>query len=135
MNDDARQGRRIILVVMAGLLIPVLGVLLIPGTSVKSQAVRLAIVVGMSFFMWRGYSWARSYIAFSLGVAALLAALSGVLAVLALSWGAVFLLLAPLYAWGAWALWRSPKVDAYIEHCERQRNPDMSFTLSGRGDG
>lgn len=127
MNDDARGGRRIILLIIASLLLPNLGLLIVAGNSLGMALGRLAIVIGMSFLMWRGYGWARSYMAFSLGVAALLAVLTGILAALAVWWGAVLLVPPPLYAWGAWVLWRSPKVDAYIEHCEKLRNPDMSF--------
>lgn len=128
MNDDARQGRRIILIIIAGLAVPTLGELLVPGSTLKANATRLAIVGAMSVLMWRGYSWARSYVAFSLVLAGLLTALTGILLALAVWWGFVLLLLPPLYLWGAWALWRSPKVDAYIDHCEKLRNPDMSFT-------
>jgi hypothetical protein len=31
----------------------------------------------------------------------------------------------------AWLLWSSPKVEAYIEYREKQRNPDMSFDSTG----
>lgn len=128
MNDEARKGKRIILMIIAGLLLPNLVVLVLPGSSVAALASRLLIGVTLSFLMWRGYSWARSYMAFSLGLAALLSALAGLLAPLAVSWGAALLLFSPLYAWGAWALWSSPAVEAYIEYCEEQRNPDMSFS-------
>lgn len=127
MNDEARKGRQIVLIIIAGLLLPNLALALLSGNSIKVSGLRLVISFLISFLLWRGYSWARSYMAFSLGLAALLTALSGLLAVLVLSWMAVVLLLAPLYAWGAWALWSSPTVEAYIEYCERQRNPDMSF--------
>ena len=127
MNDETRKGRRIILTIIAGLLLPNLVLLMIPGSSVGTVARSLLIGIIISFLMWRGYSWARSYMAFSLGLAALLSALVGLLAMLAVSWSAVLLLVSPLYAWGAWALWSSPAVEAYIEYCEKQRNPDMSF--------
>ena len=128
MNEQARKGCQIILVIIAGLLVPSVGLLLVPGNSVRTLAGRIVISVVLSFLLWRGYSWARSYLAFSLGLGALLTALLGLLAALAVWWGAVLLLLPPLYAWSAWALWSSPKVDAYIEYREQQRNPDMSFT-------
>jgi len=127
MNNEAKRGRQIILLIVTGLVVPNLAGILIPGNAVKLGLIRLLFAFLMSFLLWRGYSWARSYMAFSLGLAALLTALSGLLAVLVFSWMAVVLLLAPLYAWGAWALWSSPSVEAYIEYCERQRNPDMSF--------
>lgn len=129
MNEQARKGRQIILVIIAGLLVPSVGLLLVPGNSARTLAGRIVISVVLSFLLWRGYSWARSYLAFSLGLGALLTALLGLLAALAVWWGAVLLLLPPLYAWSAWALWSSPKVDAYIEYREQQRNPDMSFTM------
>lgn len=127
MSDEARKGRQIILIVIAALLLPNLGILLAAGLSPTAAVTRLGISAVMSFLMWRGYSWARSYLAFGLGLAALFALLSGVLALFVVSWLAVMLLLAPLYAWAAWALWSSPKVEAYIQYCEQQRNPDMSF--------
>ena len=127
MSDEATKGKRIISIIVAGLLVPNLALLLVPGSSLRVIAGRSAIAVIMSFLMWRGYSWARSYMSFSLGLAALLAVLSGLLGLLTASWGAVLLLVAPLYAWGAWALWSSPAVEAYIAHREQERNPDMSF--------
>ena len=127
MNEEARKGRTIIIAVIAGLLLPSLGLLVVSGNAMKAATVRLIISVVLSYLLWRGYSWARSYLAFGLGLAAALAVLSGLLALLAMSWLAIFLLLAPLYAWGAWALWSSPNVEAYIQHCEQRRNPDMSF--------
>ena len=128
MNTDARQGQRIIMAIIIGLFLDFALMLALPGGSLRSQALRLAIVVAMSVLMWRGYSWARSYMAFSLAMAAVLTVLSGMAAMLMVWWGAGLLVLAPLYAWGAWVLWNSPKVEAYIEYRERQRNPDMSFT-------
>ena len=127
MNDEARKGRRMVLTIVAALLLPNLLLVLVSGIPLKSLGLRFLISVVISFLVWRGYSWARSYMALSLGLGALLTALAGLLAALAASWQAGFLLLAPVYAWGAWALWSSPNVDAYIDHCERQRNPDMSF--------
>jgi len=131
MTEEARRGRLIVLIIIAALLVPNLAVMTLT-QAWEAGAFRFAIAVAMSFFLWRGYSAARSYLAFSLGLAALLAALSGIVGALVLSWTAIFLLLAPVYAWGAWALWSSPKVEAYIEHCERGRNPDMSFNKQSR---
>jgi hypothetical protein len=133
VSDEARKGQRIVLVIVAALLVPNVVIALVSsaplfsGGPLRSSGFRVAISVVISFLLWRGYSWARSYMAFSLGLSALLATLSGLLALLAGSWLGVMLLLAPVYAWGAWALWSSPNVDAYIEHRERERNPDMSF--------
>ena len=137
MSDEARKGRQVILIVIAALLLPSLVTPLTAGVSLGAVIARFGISAVMCVLMWRGYSWARSYLAFGLGLAALLAVLAGAFGLIAVLAGAlaplvvlrlaVTLLLAPLYAWAAWALWSSPKVEAYIEYRERQRNPDMSF--------
>jgi hypothetical protein len=129
MDDAAREGRRIIAIVIAGLLLHSLVMLAVPGRSFPRRALELLVAGGMSLLMWRGYSWARSYLAFVLGGSAIGAAIMGLWLTFSVGWGAVLLLFPPLYGWGAWALWSSPKVDAYIEHRERKRNPDMSFGL------
>ena len=127
MSDDARKGQRIVLAICTALLLPELLTLLVRRDVSVSGAMRMIIPVLLAVLLWRGYSWARSYLAFSLGLVALLWALAGFLALLAISWFAVVLVLPPLYVWGAWLLWSSPKVEAYIDYREKQRNPDMSF--------
>jgi len=128
MSEEAGKGRQIILIIVAALLVPSLAVMMLT-QAWREGALRFAIALVMSFFLWRGYSWARSYLAYTLGLATLLAALSGIVGALVLRWQAIYVFVAPLYAWGAWALWSSPKVEAYIEHRERQRNPDMSLNM------
>ncbi len=128
MDDTTRRGQWIILIVITGLVLETMLSLFLPGSTLRGQAPRLVIVTVLLFLMWRGYGWARSYVAFSLGIAALLTAISGVLLVARVWWGFLLALFAPLYAWGAWALWSSPQVDAYIDYCERERNPSMSLS-------
>jgi hypothetical protein len=128
MNADARKGQRIILVVISGLLAQAAVGFVLPGASIKQQAIRLIIPIGMSILLWRGYSWARSYLAFGLGLGAILGALGGTIAAISVWWGFLLLLFPPLYAWGAWALWSSPAVEAYIAYREKERDPDMSFS-------
>ena len=117
-----------ILLIVAGLILHRLLGFLLPDASVEAQWVPLVLAAVLSFFLLRGYGWARSYLAASLGLAALLTLLGGGVLALKHWWGLPFLLFAPLYAWAAWALWSSPKIEAYIDHRERRRNPDMSFT-------
>ena len=80
MNDEARKGRRMVLTIVAALLLPNLLLVLVSGIPLKSLGLRFLISVVISFLVWRGYSWARSYMAFSLGLGALLTALAGLLA-------------------------------------------------------
>ena len=117
-----------ILIIVAALIGHRLLGFLLPDASIESQVVPLVISVVISFFLIRGHSAARSYLAISLGLAALVSALGGGVLAVKHWWGFVFVLFVPVYAWGAWALWSSPKVEAYIEYRERRRNPDMSFT-------
>lgn len=133
MSEAERKGRTIILIVAGGLigtaLLNLLGALAMTSRDAMGMAwVRLAICLVVSFLMWRGYSWARSYVAFALFVGAVLAAL-GSLAMLAGMFflGLLNLTIAFFYAWGGYMLWKSPDVDAYIEWHEKARNPDMSL--------
>lgn len=133
MSEAERKGRTIILIVAGGLigtaLLNMLRALAMSSRDAVGMAwVRLAICLVISFLMWRGYSWARSYVAFSLFVGAALGAL-GSLATLvgAFVLGLLNLTFAFFYAWGGYMLWKSPDVDAYIERHEKLRNPDMSL--------
>jgi len=128
VNEAARQGFRMLLVVAAGLVLHRLLALLTPDASVEAHVVPLVLSVVIAFLLLRGYGWARSYIAVSLGLASLFTLVAGGALAMRHWWGVPFVLFAPLYAWGAWAVWSSPKVQAYIAHRERQRNPDLSLT-------
>jgi hypothetical protein len=132
VTSEAARGRRIILTVSAALVLPSAALFVLSRPPRGVATLRLAIAVAMSALMIRGYSWARTWVAVGLGVAGLLVTVIGLLAALRFWWGFVFLLLPPLYFWGAWTLWRSPSVEAYLEHCERKRNPDMSFSSTDR---
>ena len=130
MSEDARKGQRIVLIIGAALLVPELLTIVLVGWT-RPGAFRAAFSIVLAFLLWKGYSWARSYLAFSLALVALLWAFAGFLALLVISPLAVVLLFPPLYAWAAWLLWSSPKVEAYIDYREKQRNPDMSFDSTG----
>ena len=114
--------------IIAGLLAQAAIGIVIPGASAKQQGLRLVIPVVLSFLLWRGYSWARSYLALALGIGAIIGAFGGILIAISAWWGSVLLLFPPLYGWGAWALWSSPRVEAYIAFREKERNPEMSFS-------
>lgn len=135
MNDEAKSGRRVIAAIALALIVPSVLELVVASSQPRglegSAVVRPLVAIAMSVLMWRGYSWARTYIAVVLAIGAVLAAMRAVLLTMQTPLGGVMFVLPPLYAWGAWALWSSSKVDAYVEHCERRRTPDMSFTGHG----
>lgn len=128
VNPEAAKGRAVVLIISAGLLIPSAALFALSRPPRGTSIVRLAIAVAMSFLLVRGYAWARGWIALGLTVGGLFAAGVGLLVALRVWWGFPFLLLPPFYFWAAWTLWRSASVEAYVAHCERKRNPDMSLS-------
>jgi hypothetical protein len=136
LSEDARSGQRIARVLALAVLIPnalLFAFALTFGLPPGRYTIRLGIGLVMGVMLWRGYGWARSYLAFALGLSSIVALVGGLLIGFRLPLlGVLGFLLAPLYGWGAWALWSSPKVEAYIEYREQRRNPDMSFSARER---
>jgi hypothetical protein len=131
MNDAARKGRRMVMLIVAGLLAQRL--LELSRVSTGQQVFRLGIAVAFAYLLWRGYGWARLYLVLALAAAALLTTVVGLVTAMLDPSGLLYLTLVPLYVWGVWALWSSPAVEAYFEHRESARHPDMSFSTGRIG--
>jgi hypothetical protein len=137
MTGDALRGRQVILVLIAALVIPqfvlvVLALLLVKTGPQFADWLRLGVAVVLSYLLWRGHSAARSYLAFSVFLGAVLLILGSLVLLLKTPFAIVGVLLGAAYGWAAWVLWKSPNIEAYIEAREKERNPILSLT---GGDG
>jgi hypothetical protein len=132
VSEEARIGKRIVVGLALALLIPkvvVFAVAIAFALPLGQYAIRLGIGLLIAAVMWRGYSWARSYVALAFGLSSAFSLVGGFLIASEMPLlGLVGICLAPFYAWGAWVLWSSPKVEAYIAYCEQRRNPVMSLS-------
>jgi hypothetical protein len=120
MTREENRGRRITLALACLVGIPpVLNVLILlsVGRPIPSGTwlFRVVIPLALAWLLYRGYRWARGYIAFSFGLGAVLGAarLAAVSAPVM-----VKLLVVPFLAlpfWAAVILWKSPSVGAYFD--------------------
>lgn len=132
MTPDEQRGRNIVLLISAAIVLPqALAVAASLATShtapLGMAAIRLGIAAIMSYLMWRGHSAARTYLAFTLFLGAGLTLVGSLALLVKTPFAVVGILLGAGYIWAAWVLWKSPKVEAYIEAREKARNPSLSF--------
>src|SRR5262245_12450046 len=135
MTGEALRGRQLVLVLIGLLVIPQLLLVSLAMMFVKTGPApmdwfRLALALVMAFLLWRGHSAARSYLAFSVFLGALLTILVSAVLLLKTPLAVFGLLLGAAYVWAARVLWKSPDIEAYIEAREQERNPILS--LSGK---
>ena len=133
MTGEALRGKQVVRMLIAVLVIPqlllVVLALMVSETGPQfADWLRLGIAVVLSYLLWRGHSAARSYLAFSVLLGALLLILLSLILLLKTPVALVGVLLGGAYVWVAWVLWKSPNIEAYIEAKERERNPSFSLT-------
>jgi hypothetical protein len=130
MTSEQRRGRTISLVIAVGLvainvLLFLLAALVQPETG-AFQWFRLGLVLALAWCVFKGYGWARAYVAFSMLVCSLLWLVGPILAgqpielVIGVPLSAIFIT-------GAVVLWRSKSVAAYFDHQTQRRDAPLSM--------
>jgi hypothetical protein len=130
MTSEESRGRKITLGIALFLAVPsllILIVLLLTGTPAsRIPWFQVVLPVVMAFFLFKGYTWARAFIAFSSCAGALLLVLGPLLAGKQLL--AVFSLpFAATYVAAAVILWKSKAVEAYFDRQTHSRNAPPSL--------
>lgn len=132
MSQEERRGKKIALAI--AIIVSVLAALdflalFLTATSGSGAGSWFGLVLrlAMAWLIYRGYGWARSYLAFLLVVNALIAAVGLPLQLGDLG-SVVALPVAAIYFAFSWAVWRSKALEAYCAHQYRKRNPSMSMS-------
>jgi hypothetical protein len=131
MTSEESRGRKITSGIALFLAIPsllILIVLLLTGTAAaRIPWLQVVLPVVMAFLLFKGYSWARAYIAFSSCAGALLLMLGPLLT------GKLLLALfsfpfAAAYVAAAVILWKSKAVEAYFDRQTHSRDALLSLS-------
>jgi len=131
MTSEESHGRKITLGIALFLAVPpllILIVLLLTGAAAsRIPWFQLVLPVVMAFLLFKGYTWARAYIAFSSCAGALLLMLGPLLRG-SLLFALLSLPFAAAYVAAAVILWKSKAVEAYFDRQTHSRDALLSLS-------